>query len=304
MGPTSSWSFCRRVLALLGKRIPEAAPDPWHRPDSGAFPMHWTPLRPDEDPDVSNLPPLDYALHLLSTAKFYLGNLFAVIDESEFTRGIHELYEDPYAKARTNRTWFALFLLVLAFGKAFPSFGRSQRSPPGSAYALRAMAMLPDMSALYPDPVVAGQTLVLAALYFQSLDMRVAAYYHVGAGLTIDERHGMANDSFHKISHALRVCIVEGMHRHMPEQVVDPVYARRCTVVFWVVYVLDREFSALIGAPSAISDETITAKLPSQTSQSIDAMSMTLTIRLARMTARILTSKPRSSPFSMERSSC
>lgn len=180
MGPTSSWSFCRRVLALLGKRIPEAAPDPWHRPDSGAFPMHWTPLRPDEDPDVSNLPPLDYALHLLSTAKFYLGNLFAVIDESEFTRGIHELYEDPYAKARSNRTWFALFLLVLAFGKAFPSFGKSQRSPPGSAYALRAMAMLPDMSALYPDPVVAGQTLVLAALYFQSLDMRVAAYYHVG----------------------------------------------------------------------------------------------------------------------------
>lgn len=77
----------------------------------------------------------------------------------------------------------------------------------------------------------------------------------------------------------------------MPDQVVDPIYAKRCNVVFWVIYVLDREFSALMGGPSAISDEAITAKLPSQTSQSIEAMNMTLTIRLARMTARILTSK-------------
>lgn len=187
MGPTSSWSFCRRVLALLGKRIPEAAPDPWHRPDQGAFPIHWVPLPHDENPEVSNLPPLDYALHLLSTAKFYLGNLFVVIDEPEFIRSIHELYEDPAAKAKANRTWYALFLLVLAFGKAFPAFTRSRREPPGSAYALRAMTMLPDMTSLYSDPVVAGQTLVLAALYFQSLDMRVAAYYHVRTRLVMTE---------------------------------------------------------------------------------------------------------------------
>lgn len=83
----------------------------------------------------------------------------------------------------------------------------------------------------------------------------------------------------------------------MPEQVVDPVYAQRCNVVFWVIYVLEREFSALIGAPSAISDEAITAKLPSQMSQAIDAMNMTLTIRLARLTARILTSKLRRIPL-------
>lgn len=178
MGPTSSWSFCRRVLALLGKRIPEAAPDPWHRPDKGAYPLQWTPLRPDEDPDVSNLPPLDYALLLLQTAKFYLGDLFALIDEADFVRNVHELYDNPAAKAQSSRTWYALFLLVLAFGKAFPVRNKG-RGPPGSQYALRAMAMLPDMTGLHEDPVQSIQTLALAALYFQSVDMRLAAYFHV-----------------------------------------------------------------------------------------------------------------------------
>ncbi|KAL2879865.1 hypothetical protein SGCOL_004911 [Colletotrichum sp. CLE4] len=269
MGPTSSWSFCRRVLALLGKRLPEAAPDPWHLPHEGAFRMQWTPLGTTETPDVSNLPPLDYALFLFNTVKFYLGAVFYVIDEPSFLKNLHELYEDPAGKASSARLWYAQYLLVLAFGKAFVVNSSSHAAPPGVQYAARAMSLLPDLSGLNPDTIPAIQALALAALYFQCLDMRLAAYQHIGQ--------------------ALRIGIVEGIYRHMPEEVVGIEYSRRCNIVFWVVYTLDREFSALMGAPTSIRDEDITVKLPSQMDNSLDALNMTLHVRLSRLMARILT---------------
>ncbi|KAK2038465.1 fungal-specific transcription factor domain-containing protein [Colletotrichum somersetense] len=270
MGPTSSWSFSRRVLALLGKRMPDAAPDPWHLPHEGAFRMQWTPLSAAETPDVSNLPPLDYAMFLLNTAKFYLGAVFYLIDEPSFLRHMRELYEDPARKASSSRLWYSQYLLILAFGKAFVvSSGPQATAPPGVQYATRAMALLPDLSGLSPDSIHAIQALALAALYFQCLDMRLAAYQHIGQ--------------------ALRIGIVEGIYRHMPEEVVGAEYSRRCNIVFWVVYTLDREFSALMGAPTSIRDEDITVKLPSKVDDSLDALNMTLHVRLSRLMARILT---------------
>ncbi|KAL0939867.1 C6 transcription factor [Colletotrichum truncatum] len=270
MGPTSSWSFCRRVLALLGKRIPEAAPDPWHLPHEGAFRMQWKPLGYNETPDVSNLPPLDYAKFLFNTAKFYLGAVFYLIDEPAFMKHLHEFYEDPSAKASSSRLWYAQYLLILAFGKAFVvSSGSAHTGPAGVQYATRAMALLPDLSGLNPDTISSIQALALAAVYFQCLDMRLAAFQHIGQ--------------------ALRISIVEGIYRHMPEEVVGIEHSRRCNIVFWVVYTLDREFAALMGAPSSIRDEDITVKLPSQVDNSLDALNMTLHVRISRLMARILT---------------
>lgn len=77
----------------------------------------------------------------------------------------------------------------------------------------------------------------------------------------------------------------------MPEEVAGTEYSRRCNVMFWAVYMLDREFSSTIGTPSSIRDEDITVKLPSETDDSIDALNMTLHVRLSRLRARILTSK-------------
>lgn len=51
---------------------------------------------------------------------------------------------------------------------------------------------------------------------------------------------------------------------------------------------LDREFAALIGAPSSIRDEDITVKL--FVNGSVDEKTLTLHVRLARLSARILTS--------------
>ncbi|KAE8333574.1 hypothetical protein BDV39DRAFT_188543 [Aspergillus sergii] len=242
MGPSSSWSFCRRVLALLGKRVPESnsPPDPWHL-DGMAFKLQWKQVSPEELPDVTNLPPLDYALFLYNAAKYYLASLSFLIDETLYLQELHEFYRDPAAKAASRRSWFAQYLLVLAFGKASITQRNPSGSPAGHQYASRAMALLPDLSGIHEDPLTSIQALSLAALYFQSIDMRKAAFQH------------------------------------------------RCRTVFWVVYMLDREFSALMGGPNSIRDEDITVRLPAEVASTVENTNLTLHVRLARLMAQILT---------------
>ncbi|KAF5645376.1 heterokaryon incompatibility protein het-6 [Fusarium sp. NRRL 25303] len=269
MGPASSWAFCRRVLALVGKHLPEAnnEPLPWHL-DGVAFRLQWRPLMPDEPPDISNLPPSDYAYFLIQTARFYLGPLASLIDEAEFLQHFKELYQDASAKAASCKLWYAQYLLMIAFGKAFLGGKSADGSPPGYQYAARAMPLMPELAGIALDPVLSAQALTLAAIYFQSIDMRVAAYQHIGQ--------------------ALRICVLSGFHRHMPEEAVGAQHSKRCHIVFWVVYMLDQEFAALIGATSAIRDEDITNKLPSQADSSLSSLSLTLHVQLARLIARLL----------------
>ncbi|KAF5543896.1 heterokaryon incompatibility het-6 [Fusarium mexicanum] len=269
MGPASSWAFCRRVLALVGKHLPETnnEPLPWHL-DGVAFRLQWRPLMPDEPPDISNLPPSDYAYFLIQTARFYLGPLASLIDEAEFLQHFKELYQDASAKAASCRLWYAQYLLMTAFGKAFLGGRSADGSPAGYQYAARAMPLMPELAGIALDPVLSAQALTLAAIYFQSIDMRVAAYQHIGQ--------------------ALRICVLSGFHRHMPEEAVGAQHSKRCHIIFWVVYMLDQEFAALIGATSAIRDEDITNKLPSQADSSLSSLSLTLHVQLARLIARLL----------------
>lgn len=185
MGPTSSWSFCRRVLALIGRKVPESncPPDPFHI-DGVAFKLTWRPYPPDEVPDVTNLPPLDYALFLFNTVKFYFGFLSFMIDETAYLQDLHEFYRDPPAKAASKRPWYCQYLLVLAFGKAFLIQKNPSGPPPGHQYASRAMALLPDLSGVDEDPLGCIQALSLGAVYLQSIDMRRAAFQHVGLSMS------------------------------------------------------------------------------------------------------------------------
>jgi hypothetical protein len=177
MGPSSSWSFCRRVLALLGKQLPVTVYS--SDPDGGAFKLRWRPVGSDEAPDVTNLPPLDYAVFLFNTAKFYLGTVFHMIDEAEFLRHLHELYEDMPAKAIADRHWYAQYLLIMAYGKAFVVGHSTPDGPSGYQYAARAMALMPDLGRLPKNAIHAVQALTLGSLYLQSLDMRIGALQHV-----------------------------------------------------------------------------------------------------------------------------
>lgn len=81
------------------------------------------------------------------------------------------------------------------------------------------------------------------------------------------------------------------MHRHMREDIVGVELSKRCHIVFWIVYMLDLDWAALIGATSSIRDEDITTKLPSEMDDSLNALTMTLHVRLSRLTTRVLTSE-------------
>lgn len=81
------------------------------------------------------------------------------------------------------------------------------------------------------------------------------------------------------------------MHRHVPEEVVGRELSARCNTIFWVVYLLDREFSSQIGGPSSIRDEDISARLPTHGKENVHAWNMSLHVELSRLVAQILTSK-------------
>ena len=81
------------------------------------------------------------------------------------------------------------------------------------------------------------------------------------------------------------------MHRHMPEHIFGADLSRQYNLVFWVVHIVDTELSALMGSTASIQSEQITAKLPNTTSDSLEALSMSLHVRLSRLMATILTSK-------------
>ncbi|KAF5007515.1 hypothetical protein FDECE_6162 [Fusarium decemcellulare] len=278
MGPTSSWAFCRRVLAFIGSHMPRPEPPvyPW---DLETIDLTWTPIGFHQQPDVSGLPSHEYALYLLSTVQYHLGSLYEIIDDESFRKDVDRFYEDPARVAMRSRFWYSQFLLVLAFGEAFINTG-SAKSVPGINYASRALSLIPSLIPLdqNKESLAAAQAQCLAALYLQALDLRLM--------------------SFQIIGQALRLAVIEGWHRHMPPETVGEHHSKRCNTIFWISYIIDREYGPLVGAPSSIRDEDITTKLPSEMDNSSKAEALTLQIRLSRLTATILTDS--FLPFQME----
>jgi proline utilization trans-activator len=200
-----------------------------------------------------------------------LGELFGVIDEPFFLAQFDRFHRSPFETAQANRLWFVEYLLVLAFGKAFLSTGHRKDAPSGSQLATRAMALLPDPAKLNEEPMRSVEVLALVALYLQSIDMRVSAFQYIGQ--------------------ALRTAYVEGIHCQVPDDVINPEFANRCNNAWWVVYVLDQEFTARMGVPPAVSECSVTVALPSERSSSLAAKALTLRIRLSRLTASVSNSK-------------
>ena len=94
-----------------------------------------------------------------------------------------------------------------------------------------------------------------------------------------------------QIGQALRFCYVEGINRQIPDDVIDPDFATRCNNLWWIVYNLDRDFSALMGAPTSIVVEGMTVDLPIKRSSSLAAKALTLRTRLSRVSSHTSNSK-------------
>lgn len=181
LGPTSTWSYSRRVLSVIQDRLYPNKPEPIPLAvDGDAYQIHWRQASSEELPDISGLPSLEHALYIVNTVQFHFGYLYRLFDEKEFLRNLHEFYDNAGAKVHETRLWYVQFLVILAFGEALLVPMRKASSTANwTKLFSRAMSLLPDITGLWQNPTLAIEVLTLIALYFHSVDMRDTAYCYV-----------------------------------------------------------------------------------------------------------------------------
>ena len=146
---------------------------------SNTYSLRWRPWPEEVPPDISGLPSIDHAMYLFNTVKFHLGQHYCFYDETAFISSVEEFYHVNAQEKANDRLWFVQFLIVLAFGTAFISKSRNPQEPPGAKYFVRAMSLMPELSSLWKDSVLAIEVLILAGLYLYSTDQRESAHVYV-----------------------------------------------------------------------------------------------------------------------------
>jgi proline utilization trans-activator len=187
LAPTSTWSFTARLILLLEDKLDlESANEQYLSPSlrgEDIFSLEVYESRPSDQthvPDISGLPSVDYALYLLRTVRFHLGETYHLIEEESFLSELNDFYFKSAAeKAASSRLWFVQFLIVLAFGNAFLLHSASTEKTPGSLFFSRAMALIPDHLTLWKDSILAVEVSALAGLYLYSVDKRESAHLYV-----------------------------------------------------------------------------------------------------------------------------
>ncbi|RHZ66765.1 putative C6 transcription factor [Aspergillus thermomutatus] len=270
LGPTSTWSFSRRILSTIQNRLNPTTTRPIPLAvDGDAYQIHWRQASSQEIPDTSGLPSRDQAIYMLNTVRFHFDHLYQLFDEGDFVRNLEEFYHNASAKVQESRLWYVQFLVVLAFGEALLApVRRASNTASWTKYFSRAMSLLPDTTALWQDPLLAIEVLALIGLYLHSVDMRDSAYCYIG--------------------HAMRMALVEGLHRALPVEQLGQKRVERCTKIWWTVYILDRKFSALIGSPNSVNDGDVTTVLWDPKSCSQETAALSLHVKITQVITRVL----------------
>lgn len=158
--------------------------------DGDVYDMGWdgerlstTPSRPEQAClEALNLPPQDFALHLINTVKFRCGDLYYLFDETHFMAQFALYHESGGNSPEISRLWYVHYLMILAFGKAFVVQVSKSPRPPGAELFIQAMRLLPDLTFVKSEPIEMIQILCCAALYLQSVYFRPAAHRMVSSG--------------------------------------------------------------------------------------------------------------------------
>ena len=81
------------------------------------------------------------------------------------------------------------------------------------------------------------------------------------------------------------------MHTNMQDEGLDKKYVQRCRNVWWTVYILDRQMSSLMGVPSGLRDEDISASFPTFSVSSQKSLALELNVKLSGILSQIMNSK-------------
>lgn len=110
-----------------------------------------------------------------------------------------------------------------------------------------------------------------------------------------------------KIGQALRLALNEGMHTDVHNHTLPSSVIERRREIWWTVYTLDRQMTALLGVPPSISDDNIYCNLPQFAGSTMKLAASNILVKLAKALATITQSQyhPRGWPWSsLTRSSC
>ncbi|KAF2138418.1 uncharacterized protein K452DRAFT_255887 [Aplosporella prunicola CBS 121167] len=269
LGHSSNWSFIQRVLRLTYKRLHRNHfPSEMLHGDGRTYDLGLDDMQTTVIPDATSLPSLDFSIYLINTVKFRTGQIFHLFDEATFMPQLYEFYENPQQKMNTMRFWYIHFLVLLAFGKAFVVSNNRTKRPPGSDWFVRATALLPGVMQLVRDPVVSTEILCCMALYHQALDSRWAAHNLIGQ--------------------AMRLAFLEGMHTDIRPGPLEESHIQRCRKIWWTVFILDRQMSALMGVPMSVHDNDITAPLPAFPDSRQKTAAIEIHVKLSQTLAQVV----------------
>lgn len=178
LGVSSNWSFGRRVLSIVHERIygAPAAADASLLFEGSTYDLGWNGQRTADNLDTSIVPDADYALFLINAVKFHCGQLFHLFDEPSLMQNFDRFYEDRVSVADQSRAWYVQLLLVLALGKSCVLHTTRTKRSPGSDLFVQAIQLLPNITTAWDDPLQSLEIFCMAALFYQCLDMRSAAY--------------------------------------------------------------------------------------------------------------------------------
>ncbi|PKK46836.1 hypothetical protein CI102_10016 [Trichoderma harzianum] len=274
LGPSSTWAYIQQAMSILQQCVKDQpSPQLPATSDGGAFVLDWpstSQTTPSAPLTIDRLPSLTYSLYLTDTVKFYLGPMYHLYDEDIFRERLNNFYATgPWVEPpRSSRLWFIQYLLIMALGKALILPGSSDKRPTGCDYVLRAIDLLPDVHGYYTDSILSVEILCCLSLYLQSIDHRNAAYNYIGQ--------------------ALRIALSQGFHRELTGASLTVKELHRHRRAWWTLYILDKRFSSLMGAPNCIQDNEITVLLPEPDYDQGDCQMFGLHVRLTRLLADVL----------------
>ncbi|KAK7224652.1 hypothetical protein V2G26_012655 [Clonostachys chloroleuca] len=147
--------------------------------------------------------------------------------------------------------------------------GRRRFLGPSSTWAYGRQVM--NVDGLYRDIVLAIEICCGLALYLQSIDHRNSAYTYLGLGL--------------------RIALSQGLHRDLGVENRDHKEAVQDRSAWWTLYILDRKFSSLMGAPNSLHDEDISAPFPQPNRSIQKSTTLEMHLKLSRLIAKILNSE-------------
>lgn len=98
-------------------------------------------------------------------------------------------------------------------------------------------------------------------------------------------------NNFTQLGLGLRIALTQGYHRDLGGNPGCHKDASRYRSVWWTLYILDRKFSTLIGAPSSIHDSDISVPFPKPHQSAQKSCALDMHVRLSRLLAKVLNSR-------------